>query len=140
MPRTLVISDANVLIDMECGELLVPMFRLDYVVAVPDVLYEEELRDNHPGLARLGLRQMELAAEGVRYVEALAADPRAKGVGRNDLFALALARPRTRLPAAGRSAIRLPPTAQTTDFPFFLQVPYFFLRSDAMRSTRPFFR
>ena len=92
MPRTLVISDANILIDMKCGGLLAPMFRLDYVFAVPDVLYEEELSENPPGLARLGLRQMELAAEGVRYVEALAANPRAKGVGRNDLFALALAR------------------------------------------------
>jgi len=92
MPETLVISDANVLIDMECGDLLEPMFRLEFRIAVPDVLYEDELRENHPGMLGLGLRRMELTAESVQYVVALSGDPRSKGVGRYDLFALALAR------------------------------------------------
>jgi predicted nucleic acid-binding protein len=92
VPQSLVISDANILIDMETGGLLRPMFRLDYRFAVPDVLFEVELRDHHPGLVKLGLRRMELTGEGVRYVETLASDKRAKGVGRYDLFALALAR------------------------------------------------
>lgn len=91
MPQALVISDANILIDMESGGLVRPMFRLDYRFAVPDVLFEVELREHHPGLIKLGLRRMELTGESVRYVEKLASDPRAKGVGRYDLFALALA-------------------------------------------------
>lgn len=72
MPQALVISDANILMDMEAGGLLRPMFRLDYRFAVPDVLFEVELRQHHPGLIRLGLRRMELTGESVRYVEALA--------------------------------------------------------------------
>lgn len=77
---------------METGGLLRPMFRLDYRFAVPDVLFEVELRQHHPGLTRLGLRRMELSGESVRYIETLASDARAKGVGRYDLFALALSR------------------------------------------------
>lgn len=43
MPR-LLISDANILIDMECGGLLDRMF------AVLDVLFDEELAAEHPDL------------------------------------------------------------------------------------------
>ena len=40
----LLISDANILIDMEVGGLTAAMFRLDgYRFAVPDVLFAEEL-------------------------------------------------------------------------------------------------
>lgn len=106
MPRTLVISDANVLIDMQCGGLIAPMFRRDYRFAVPDVLYEAELREHHPGFVRLGLHRIELIPESVRYVETLAADARAKGVGRNDLFALALARQENSLLLTGDALMR----------------------------------
>lgn len=106
MPRTLVISDANVLIDMESGGLLEPMFRLDYRFAVPDVLYEEELRDHHPGLVALGLHRIELSSASVRYVEVLAADRRSRGVGRYDLFALALARQEECLLLTGDALMR----------------------------------
>lgn len=41
----LLISDANILIDMDTGGLLAPMFSMEYRFAVPDVLYvEEDLR------------------------------------------------------------------------------------------------
>ena len=106
MPQALVISDANVLIDMEAGGLLRPMFRLDYRFAVPDVLFEVELREHHPGLARLGLRRKELNGESVRYVETLASDTRAKGVGRYDLFGLALARQENCMLLTGDSLMR----------------------------------
>lgn len=115
MPRTLVISDANVLIDMECGELLAPMFRLEYRFAVPDVLFEGELREHHPELAGMGLRKMELTSESVKYVETLAADPRAKGVGRYDLFALALARQKDCQLLTGDSLLRLLAEAEGRD-------------------------
>jgi predicted nucleic acid-binding protein len=106
VPQALVISDANVLIDMEAGGLLRPMFRLEYRFAVPDVLFEMELREHHPGLARLGLRRMELSGESVRYVETLASDARAKGVARYDLFALALSRQENCLLLTGDTLMR----------------------------------
>lgn len=106
MPQALVISDANILIDMETGGLLRLMFRLDYRITVPDVLFEVELREHHPGLVRLGLHRMELTGESVRYVETLASDPRAKGVGRYDLFALALARQENCLLLTGDTLMR----------------------------------
>jgi predicted nucleic acid-binding protein len=106
VPQALVISDANILIDMEAGGLLRLMFRLDFRFAVPDVLFEMELREHHPGLARFGLRRMELSGDSVRYVETLASDARAKGVGRYDLFALALARQENCLLLTGDTLMR----------------------------------
>lgn len=90
MPAKLLISDANVIIDMEIGGLIEQMFRLDYEFAVPDVLYEEEIKDHHPDLPALGLKQMELQPATVEYAVKLGgkyAKP-----SRNDLMALALAR------------------------------------------------
>ncbi len=40
----LVISDANILIDIEDGNLTSVIFRLPYEIAVPDILFELELR------------------------------------------------------------------------------------------------
>lgn len=40
----LLISDANILIDIEDGHLTPAVFRLPYVIAVPDILFELELR------------------------------------------------------------------------------------------------
>jgi hypothetical protein len=55
MPGQLLISDANVLFDMDAGGLLPKMFALDYTFAVPDILFEEELHAQHPELPKLGL-------------------------------------------------------------------------------------
>jgi hypothetical protein len=106
MPRTLVISDANILIDMKCGDLLVPMFQLEYRFAVPDVLFESELRVHHPEFMRLGLRKMELTSASVEYVLRLAAEIGQRGVGRNDLFALALARQESCMLLTGDARLR----------------------------------
>lgn len=46
----LLISDANILIDMIVGGLLDDIFRLDYEFGLPDVLFEYELREHHAGL------------------------------------------------------------------------------------------
>ena len=51
----LVISDASVLIDIECGELTTAMFSLSYQFAVPDILFAEELEERHAHLLQLGL-------------------------------------------------------------------------------------
>lgn len=85
----LLISDANVLIDIEVGELTAPMFSLDYQFAVPDILFEEEMRAQHPHLVSMGLQTLSLSEADLRRVQRLSqSHPRPS---RNDLFALALA-------------------------------------------------
>jgi len=90
--RLRIICDANVLIDMESAGLLEVLFRLDYRFATPDVLYVEELQARHPELPGLGLKILELLAEGVGYTVELNSRYARVPVGRNDLFALALGR------------------------------------------------
>lgn len=45
--QQLLISDANILIDMEEGELLTQLFQLPYQFAIPDILFVEELEEEH---------------------------------------------------------------------------------------------
>lgn len=52
----LLISDANILIDMEAGVL----FRLPMEFGIPDLLYYEEIEPGSPGLADSGLKIMEV--------------------------------------------------------------------------------
>lgn len=56
----LFISDANVLIDIEIGGLVAPMFSLDYQFAVLDVLFYEELDEQHGYLLGMGLESRPL--------------------------------------------------------------------------------
>ncbi|MFA7239654.1 MAG: DUF3368 domain-containing protein [Sulfuricellaceae bacterium] len=85
----LLISDANILIDIEIGGLVAPMFSLDYQFAVPDVLFYEELEEQHSYLLDMGLAARDLDEAMVARVAKMAAQyPRP---GRNDLFALVLA-------------------------------------------------
>ncbi len=56
----LLISDANILIDIEIGGLIAPMFRLEYQFAVPDILFYEELDGQHAHLLDMGLQPKEL--------------------------------------------------------------------------------
>lgn len=89
----LLISDANILIDMADGGLLQAMFRLEETFAVPNVLYEEELATRHPELLGLGLVSMNLQGEGV--IEAYRLRTLCTGrtaPSQNDLFALMLAK------------------------------------------------
>lgn len=91
MPARLLISDANILIDMNAGGLLRSMFKLEFAFAVPDTLFEEELRNHHPNLRYLGLQSLELDGETVEYAGRLVQKHSATGTGTNDLLALALA-------------------------------------------------
>lgn len=59
----LIISDANILIDLECAELTPRIFRLDLEFAVPDLLYHDELSQHHGYLPALGLRLYEMPPE-----------------------------------------------------------------------------
>lgn len=85
----LLISDANILMDVEVGELVAPMFSLGYQFAVPDVLYYEEMEEQHAHLLDMGLQTRTLSAQSVERVQTLSQTY--PGPGRNDLFALALA-------------------------------------------------
>lgn len=85
----LLISDANILMDIETGDLVAPMFSLGYQFAVPNVLYYEELEEQHAHLLNMGLEVRTVSAEGVARVEILSQNHLKPG--RNDLFALALA-------------------------------------------------
>jgi len=86
----LLISDANIIIDMETGGLIEKMFRLEYRFGVPDVLFDVELRANHGHLVTLGLEVLELQPDTVAYADRLSAKHRKAGA--MDLMALALAR------------------------------------------------
>lgn len=63
---TILVSDTSVLIDLERGELIECAFKLSATFAVPDVLYERELREyGGDELLRLGLRIESLDGDGV---------------------------------------------------------------------------
>lgn len=85
----LLVSDANILIDIEEGELLDVLFHLPYQFVTPDILYYEELEDQHGHLLELGLQPLELSPDSMRYAGDLVA--RYRGPSTNDCFALALA-------------------------------------------------
>ena len=67
----LLISDANVLIDMEAGALMETLFRLPVRFGIPDLLYYEEIEPDRPGLEALGLQIMEVGGDYVKYAENL---------------------------------------------------------------------
>lgn len=85
----LLISDANILIDIEAGDLIAPMFNLGYQFSVPDVLFYEELEEQHSHFLELGLQIRGLDEKGILRVQALSQTY--KNPSRNDLFALVLA-------------------------------------------------
>ena len=63
---TILVSDTSVLIDLERGELISCAFKLSATFAVPDVLYERELRDyGGEQLMKLGLKVQSLDGDGV---------------------------------------------------------------------------
>lgn len=95
----LLISDANILIDMEAGALIDTLFKLPMQFGIPDILYYEEIEPGSPGLEALGLLIMEINGEFVRYAEnlpgqynhSLSTKSGAKP-SHNDYLALALAK------------------------------------------------
>ncbi|AHX12015.1 hypothetical protein CH75_24025 [Dyella jiangningensis] len=101
----LVVTDANIIIDLAAGDMLAEMFRLPEVeFCVPDVLYLEELAENFGLLPGLGLRVLAQPPEAVEYVEACVV--RYRRVSFNDLFALALARSLGCVLLSGDGALR----------------------------------
>lgn len=85
----LLISDANIIIDMVEGGLVTVFFNLPYEFCVPDVLYYEELEEQHSHLCELGLGLRELSSASLSKVTTIKA--RYVGPSTNDVFALLLA-------------------------------------------------
>ncbi|MDB4000834.1 DUF3368 domain-containing protein [bacterium] len=84
------ISDANVLIDMEVGGLIELMFKLPYQFHTPDILFEEELDQHHAYFLKLGLVKTAMSGEVLQQAQAfMLKHPKPS---RNDCIALALAR------------------------------------------------
>jgi len=89
--KKLLISDANIIIDMVAGELVEAMFSLPYEFGTPDILYVEELEEQHSDMIDAGLQLYELSPAYIdRTIEYLQLDI-ARRVSANDCMALALA-------------------------------------------------
>ncbi len=86
----LLISDSNIFIDMEVANLTQKMFALPYTFATPDILYYEELEEEHENLLEYNLQILSLTSETIKYTESIV--PKYLKASRNDLFALALAK------------------------------------------------
>lgn len=87
----LLISDANIIIDLEAGEILAELFQLPYQFAMPDVLFEEEVADGSPHLLNMGLRSLVVSGEYLEYAIRLG-EQYGDEPGFNDRLALALAK------------------------------------------------
>ncbi len=98
------VSDSNVLIDIEDGELTNALFSLANIhFFVPDVLFEQELRTGHSHLIDLGLNICSLSGTSVAEVFELA--QKYRKVSRIDLFALQLAKEKSALLLTGDKAL-----------------------------------
>jgi hypothetical protein len=115
----LLISDANILIDMEAGNLLSTLFKLPMRFGIPDILYLEEIEPGTPGLDALGLQIMEVSGEFLLYAyslpatynKALSAKNGSKP-SHNDYLALALAKQESCTLLTGDANLRLVATGE----------------------------
>ena len=86
----LLISDASVLIDIECGGLTSAMFSLSWQFVVPDILFFQELAGQHGHLLQFGL--ISKAMNGELIGEAYHLRQKYIKTSVNDLLALTLAK------------------------------------------------
>lgn len=84
------VSDANIVIDLEAGELLEAFFQLPYQFITPDILFEQELKIQHSHLLSLGLKLVELTENSMLYAFNLKQEHNPTSL--NDLFCLSLAK------------------------------------------------
>lgn len=99
------VSDTSVLVDLERGSLLGATFSLPVTLAVPDLLYEQELSNhNGPQLLNLGLKLLELDGQGVEIANNYRKQVRT--ISLPDSFALALAKTSDFILLTGDGALR----------------------------------
>jgi predicted nucleic acid-binding protein len=90
MLKPLLISDANILIDLEDGGLIIELFKLPFQFYVPDMLFVDELEEQHSYLLDHGLQLGELTPDAMAELEQLT--QRYKQPSRYDCMALVLAK------------------------------------------------
>ncbi len=101
----ILVSDTSVLVDLERGSFLEASFRLPLQFAVPDLLYERELKGyGGEQLIRLGLFVEEL--NGDEITQAVGYRQRNPSLSVPDSFAIALAKTRAWALLAGDGALR----------------------------------
>lgn len=102
---TVLVSDTSVIIELERGEILDAVFMLKEVFAVPDLLFEHELRGPlGDRLAALGLGVEELAPAEVQAATTLSRADRSLSTA--DTFAFALAQSRRWTLLTGDAGLR----------------------------------
>ena len=109
----LMISDANVLIDLEEGDLIEQFFKLPYNIYCPDTLFYEELGEHHHSLLDLGLQLMVL--DGSTVLQANRLILQYSKVSNNDCFALALAQLKNCPLLSGDLALRKAADAESVE-------------------------
>ena len=108
------VSDTSVLIDLERESFLEIAFRLPFEFAVPDLLYERELKDyGGDALMRLGLLVEGLDGSGVGL--ALSYQQRCRSLSLPDSFALALAKANSWTLLTGDAGLRKLAAAESVD-------------------------
>lgn len=88
--KTLLVTDANIWIDLAAGGLLEVVFRLPYEFAMADVTFDELQSVDPNALSARGLGTLTLDDNGVAEVFRLG--PRYHGLKVQDIFALVLCR------------------------------------------------
>lgn len=102
---SILVSDTSVLIDLERGSLLEPLFGLSHAFVVPDILYQRELANNiGPDLIQRGLRVEALSSNEVGRATVMTRARAALSVP--DAFAFALAQSRAWILLTGDGALR----------------------------------
>jgi hypothetical protein len=110
----ILVSDTSVLVDLERGGLLSHAFRLAAEFAVPDVLFERELKPYGGDRWReLGLRVETLDGAGVEHAQSFRrTNP---GLTLSDAFALSLAKTNDWTLLTGDAALRAMAESETVD-------------------------
>lgn len=107
----ILISDTSVLIDLERGGLLEHAFSCGLVMAVPDLLYQNELEeDNGPYLKKLGLNILNLTPDETTFAQTVRNKRPALSVP--DCFALSCALRQEHMLLTGDMNLRKEATAQ----------------------------
>jgi len=85
----LLISDANIFIDLKEAGLMSELFQIGYQINTPDILFAEELSEQHGDLLTIGLVLLEISPEYLMQTATLSAQN--TGVSFNDCLALSAA-------------------------------------------------
>lgn len=109
----LLVSDANIFIDMDVAGIVRLMFQLPEEIAVPNVLYEEELREHHSDLPGYGLRILDVNEKYM--IEAYRLGDVYKSASHNDLLALSLAKQEECSLVSGDAALREAANVENVD-------------------------